>query len=64
MGRLLTGGPWVKPEQAMKKLVWSEINLKGPMEYKDKLSSPPDVEGPIGNLSRSARISEIGSTIL
>ena len=25
-----TGGPWVKPEQAMKKLVWSETNVEGP----------------------------------
>lgn len=24
-----TGGPWVKPEQAMKKLVWSEVRVKG-----------------------------------
>ena len=26
-GWSLTGGPWVKPEQAMKKLVWSETNI-------------------------------------
>lgn len=24
-----TGGPWVKPEQAMKKLVWSETAVTG-----------------------------------
>ncbi len=24
-----TGGPWVKPEQAMKRLVWSETRVKG-----------------------------------
>ena len=24
-----TGGPWVKPEQAMKKLVWREMRVKG-----------------------------------
>ena len=24
-----TGGPWVKPEQAMKRLVWSETRIKG-----------------------------------
>ena len=23
-----TGGPWVKPEQAMKKLVWSEVRMR------------------------------------
>ena len=31
-GWSLTGGPWVKPEQAMKKLVWSETNVQGPMK--------------------------------
>jgi hypothetical protein len=55
-GWSLTGGPWVKPEQAMKKLVWSEINVKGPVNYNGKLPSPPSVEGPIRNLARSARV--------
>jgi hypothetical protein len=30
-GWSLTGGPWVSPEQAMKKLVWSETDVKGPV---------------------------------
>lgn len=55
-GWSLTGGPWVKPEQAMKKLVWSETYVKGPLNYVGKLNSPPSVEGPIRNLSRSARV--------
>jgi hypothetical protein len=54
-GWSLTGGPWVKPEQAMKKLVWSEMNLKGPLKFKGKLPPVPSVEGPIRNLSRSAK---------
>ena len=28
-----TGGPWVKPEQAMKKLVWSETAVEGPQAF-------------------------------
>src|SRR5690348_6604967 len=28
-----TGGPWVKPEQAMKKLVWSETIVQGPKTF-------------------------------
>ena len=28
-GWSMTGGPWVKPEQAMKKLVWSETVSRG-----------------------------------
>lgn len=55
-GWSLTGGPWVKPEQAMKKLVWTEVKLKGPSDYSGKLPAPPSNEGPIQNLSRGARI--------
>ena len=54
-GWSLTGGPWVKPEQAMKKLVWSEMNLKGPHNFSGKLPAPPSVEGPIRNLSNTAK---------
>jgi hypothetical protein len=57
-GWSLTGGPWVKPEQAMKKLVWSEMSLKGPLNFVGNLPSPPSVEGPIRNLSRAARVSD------
>jgi len=57
-GWSLTGGPWVKPEQAMKKLVWSELNVKGPLNFSSKLPDPPSNEGPIRNMSRSAKISE------
>ncbi|MDM7919908.1 MAG: glycosyl hydrolase, partial [Methanosarcina sp.] len=54
-GWSLTGGPWVKPEQAMKKLVWSEMDLKGPVKFRGKLPPLPSTEGPIRNLSRSAK---------
>jgi hypothetical protein len=45
-----TGGPWVKPEQAMKKLVWSETVVDGPRMFEGKLPSPPSNNGPIRNL--------------
>jgi len=54
-GWSLTGGPWVKPEQAMKKLVWSDLNLKGPQNFSGKLPAPPANEGPVRNLSRGGR---------
>lgn len=57
-GWSLTGGPWVKPEQAMKKLVWSEINVKGPQIFAGRLPAPPSNEGPIRNLSRAAKVSD------
>lgn len=45
-----TGGPWVKPEQAMKKLVWSETLVEGPRRFSGKLPLPPSNNGPIRNL--------------
>jgi hypothetical protein len=50
-GWSLAGGPWVKPEEAMKKLVWSEINITGGTNYNDKLPQPPSSIGAIRNLS-------------
>lgn len=40
-----TGGPWVKPQDAMKKLVWSETLLDGGQRFKGALASPPSVTG-------------------
>ena len=34
-----TGGPWVRPEQAMKKLVWSETNVEGPKTFNGELAT-------------------------
>jgi hypothetical protein len=44
-----TGGPWVKPEEAMKKLVWSETVVTGPQRFSGKLPQPPSNNGPFGN---------------
>jgi hypothetical protein len=51
-----TGGPWVKPQEAMKKLVWSEtvVSGKGPVV----LASPPGVSGPFQDLPITARFAE------
>jgi len=40
-----SGGPWVKPEQAMKKLVWSETRLSGGQHFQGPLPSPPTNAG-------------------
>jgi hypothetical protein len=45
------GGPWVKPSQAMKKLVWSETDVEGPRMFSAQLPAPPDCDGPIGDLA-------------
>lgn len=52
------GGPWVKPEQSMKRLVWSEIQIHGPMLVAEKLPEPPSNEGPV----RDLRVSNASST--
>ncbi len=49
-----TGGPWVKPEQAMKKLVWSETRVEGGRKFSGKLAAPPSVNGPFQNLPRTS----------
>src|SRR5581483_3664937 len=45
-----SGGPWVKPEQAMKKLVWSETLVEGGKRFRGHLPQPPRVTGPFQNL--------------
>ena len=41
-----TGGPWVEPEQAMKKVVWSETRVTGPRRFTAVLPAPPSNNGP------------------
>jgi hypothetical protein len=48
-GWSLTGGPWVQPEQAMKKVVWSETTVDGGAA--PRLPAPPAVAGPFQDLA-------------
>ncbi len=45
-GFTATGGPWVAPADAMKKLVWSETDIIGERRFVSKLPLPPSVTGP------------------
>ena len=45
-----TGGPSVKPDQAMKKLVWSTTALEGGKRFDGALKPPPSATGPIQNV--------------
>ena len=56
-GWSLTGGPWVKPAQAMKKLVWSDTLVQGPRHVSMMLPHPPTTNGPIRNLARGGNAS-------
>jgi hypothetical protein len=45
-----TAGPWVKPDESMKKAVWSETMVSGPKKFVGPLAHPPSVNGPFQGL--------------
>jgi hypothetical protein len=47
-----SGGPWVPPAQAMKKLVWSETRVEGGRPFTGALPRPPSTTGPFQNIPR------------
>ncbi len=48
-----TGGPWVRPQQAMKKLVWSETEIEGGRRFDGKLREPPATTGPFQDVPQA-----------
>ena len=40
-----SGGPWIKPEQSMQKVVWSETSLEGLKRFEGPLPPPEAVAG-------------------
>jgi len=49
-----TGGPWVKPENAMKKLTWREIDVKGGQQLNLTLPAPYETTGNFQNIGSGA----------
>lgn len=45
-----TGGPWVKPEDGLKKLSWSETVVIGGRPLKGALATPPSIAGPFQSM--------------
>ena len=45
-----TAGPWVKPEEGMKKVVWSETRVQGPRKWSGVLPNPPSMNGRFRNI--------------
>jgi hypothetical protein len=43
-------GPWVRPEDGMKKLVWSQTSVAGRQRFHGRLADLPHVTGPYQNL--------------
>ena len=52
-----SGGPWVKPEDGMKKIVWSEVRVKGGSSNL-KLVQPSGVTGPFQNIIKQPGFGE------
>ena len=38
-----SGGPWIKPEQSMQKIVWTDTQAEGPRKFQDTLAQPQAV---------------------
>ena len=55
-----TGGPWVKPNQAMKKFVWSETTVMGGKPFQGTLPKPPGVTGPFQTLAQQDPMGQMG----
>ena len=52
-----SGGPWVKPEDGMKKIVWTETNVKGGAT-KIVLPKPAGITGPFQNIPKQPGFGE------
>ena len=55
-----TGGPWVKPEQAMKKVTWSTTMVEGGKPFSGTLAPAPSQTGPFGNLAQQDLMGAMG----
>ena len=53
-----SGGPWVPPAQAMKKVVWSETRVEGGKPFTGTLPKPPSTTGPFANIPRAGSTAE------
>lgn len=56
-----TGGPWVAPQDGMKKLVWSETVLAGGRHFAGVLALPPSIGGPYQGIPKRKEAHEAGA---
>ena len=58
-----TGGPWVAPEDGLKKLVWSEITARPGQHLHLRLPTPPSVTGPFQSLPKPVGLDDLASGV-
>jgi hypothetical protein len=51
-----TGGPWVKPNEAIKKIVWSDTTINGGKIFSASLPLPPSNNGPFRDIKKAGSI--------
>lgn len=56
-----TGGPWVKPEDGLKKIVWSETDIPAGKRFTGKIATPPTVSGPFQTISTKPDANRVNS---
>ena len=56
-----TGGPWVPPAEAMKKVVWSETRVQGGAAFHGVLPKPPSIGGPFQDVPRASSFFAAGA---
>lgn len=59
-----TGGPWVKPEDGIKKVVWSETSVRGGRPLSLLLKQPPIATGPYQDMARASKLATGGAAAL
>ncbi len=57
-----SGGPWVTAKDGMKKLVWSEIRVKGGQPFTGNLPKPPAITGDFQNIPVQPGFGASGTT--
>lgn len=55
-----SGGPWVKPQEGMKKLTWSETAIEGGKRFHGVPTPAPTATGPYGDLAQSDLMGQMG----
>lgn len=59
-----TGGPWVKPEDAMKRLTWREMRVEGGKKIKAELPEPYTTTGKFQDAELGSNVMDATSTLM